>query len=351
MASENPRLTVTSLNSVVEQLQQQLAALQTKHTEDTEQFQRELQAQREATTAAAKRAEEAASALAQSQVSASNGSDASEVATPAYEPRLKTKEPPLFNPSVKETSVRSWVFTVNNYFKAVGAKVRDEQKINFAVTLLAGPALQWWRQLLQSQQQGGSTLSTSGSASVGIGSAISGQTAPACAIPTTWEEFCNALTTRFEVLNPTETARNRLRHLRQLASVQDYTSRFLAISSEIDNLQEPERCEKYFTGLKPELQREIAKMGISNDFNLMTATAERLDALDYQFRNSQPRRRTEINGIENDNRGMQNGRGGERPKFKCYNCGIRGHLARDCRKSKRRQSDGTERQSGNDNRQ
>jgi hypothetical protein len=54
----------------------------------------------------------------------------------------------VYDPSSKETNVRLWLFGLNNYFRTVGYE--DDggaEKISFAVNLLKGAALEWWRQL------------------------------------------------------------------------------------------------------------------------------------------------------------------------------------------------------------
>ena len=127
-------------------------------------FEAELKAQKKATEAAIKAAAYAAAALTTTQTWSSNSEPSTGAPATPMEPRLKTKEPAPFNPANKDVPVRSWIFSMDSYFKVMGSRIRDEQKIDFAVTLLAGLALQWWRQMLQRQQEPGFTLRTSGHA-------------------------------------------------------------------------------------------------------------------------------------------------------------------------------------------
>ena len=68
----------------------------------------------------------------------------------------KPPKPAPFDPSSKDANVRTWLFSLGNYFDALGTPAEeDQQRIAFAVTLLAGPALEWWRQMtLLAQRQG-----------------------------------------------------------------------------------------------------------------------------------------------------------------------------------------------------
>ena len=52
--------------------------------------------------------------------------------------------------------MRTWLFSLGNYFDALGTPAEeDQQRIAFEVTLLTGPALEWWRQMtLLAQRQG-----------------------------------------------------------------------------------------------------------------------------------------------------------------------------------------------------
>ncbi|CAI7895477.1 unnamed protein product [Closterium sp. NIES-54] len=58
---------------------------------------------------------------------------------------LKPQRPPCFDPSQRGgPTIQSWVFTINVFFDANYVK-SDTAKIRYAVSLLRGPAMDWWR--------------------------------------------------------------------------------------------------------------------------------------------------------------------------------------------------------------
>ncbi|CAI5471080.1 unnamed protein product [Closterium sp. Yama58-4] len=193
---------------------------------------------------------------------------------------LKPQKPESFDPSQRDANVRTWLFMLNNYFAASGVQEADaQQRIEYAVTLLRGPALEWWRQLTQTavrraqldgHQQGvGHAAATSSLGSLALG---------VTTVPTTWEGFEAALKSRFDLVNASEAARKRLRHFRQIGNVQEYTRWFLSICNEIDDITEAEMRDRYLEGLKPDIAEIIAIHGLST-FESVVAAAERVDAV------------------------------------------------------------------------
>ncbi|CAI5467291.1 unnamed protein product [Closterium sp. Yama58-4] len=201
-------------------------------------------------------------------------------ALPERRSALKPQKPESFDPSQRDANVRTWLFMLNNYFAASGVQEADaQQRIEYAVTLLRGPALEWWRQLTQTavrraqtdgHQQGvGHAAATSSLGSLALG---------VTTVPTTWEGFEAALKSRFDLVNASEAARKRLRHFRQIGNVQEYTRRFLSICNEIDDITEAEMRDRYLEGLKPDIAEVIAIHGLST-FESVVAAAERVDAV------------------------------------------------------------------------
>ncbi|CAI7886296.1 unnamed protein product [Closterium sp. NIES-54] len=63
---------------------------------------------------------------------------------------LKPQRPPCFDPSQRGgPTVQSWVFTMNVFFDA-NCVESDAAKIRYAVSLLRGPAMDWWRVIVTS---------------------------------------------------------------------------------------------------------------------------------------------------------------------------------------------------------
>jgi len=165
----------------------------------------------------------------------------------------KPTAPGKFDPSEKDSNVRTWLFAMDNYFDALGMTPDDEEEcIKTAVTLLAGPALEWWRHVCENDR-GGSAVEPADNAPrrrlfpmTPAGRVAFEKTEAYARRPTTWAEFKEALRARFDLVNASTVARNKLKRLRQVAGVQDYTRRFLALCSEVDNISEDEKLDRYF---------------------------------------------------------------------------------------------------------
>ncbi|CAI7817328.1 unnamed protein product [Closterium sp. NIES-53] len=187
---------------------------------------------------------------------------------------LKPQRPPCFDPSQHGgPTVQSWVFTMNVFFDANYVE-SDATKIRYAVSLLRGPAMDWWRVIVTSprayeppSQEDGPT-----------GPAITWSSFCETAQYSTWDAWCAGLRARFEPITASISARQKLRTWRQLGSVQDYTSGFLALCEQVGYMHEAEWVDRYVGGLKPDISHEIMLRGLSN-FNEILALAEKIDIL------------------------------------------------------------------------
>ncbi|CAI7780401.1 unnamed protein product [Closterium sp. NIES-54] len=201
-------------------------------------------------------------------------------ALPERRSALKLQKPEPFDPSQRDANVRTWIFMLNNYFAASGVQDADaQQRIEYSVTVLRSPALEWWRQLTQSAVRranldGHQPGKEHAAATSSLGVLALGVTT----VPTTWEGFEAALKSRFDLVNASEAAGKRLRNFRQIGKLQEYTRRFLSICNEIDDITEAEMRDCYLEGLKPDIVEIIAIHGLSI-FESVVAAAERIDAV------------------------------------------------------------------------
>ncbi|CAI7749068.1 unnamed protein product [Closterium sp. NIES-53] len=187
---------------------------------------------------------------------------------------LKPQRPPCFDPSQRGgPTVQLWVFTMNVFFDANYVE-SDAAKIRYAVSLLRGPAMDWWRVIVTSlrayeppSQEEGPT-----------GPAVTWSSFCETAQYSTWDAWCAGLRACFEPIAASISARQKLRTWRQLESVQDYTSSFLALCEQVGYMHEAERVDRYVGGLKPDILHEIMLRGLSN-FNEILALAEKIDML------------------------------------------------------------------------
>ncbi|CAI7782340.1 unnamed protein product [Closterium sp. NIES-53] len=92
----------------------------------------------------------------------------------------------------------------------------------------------------------------------------------------TWDAWCAGLRARFEPIMNSIAARQRLRTWRQLGSVQDYTSGFLALCEQVGYMHEGERIDHYIGSLKHEIPQEIHLRNVT-EFHYILAMAEKLD--------------------------------------------------------------------------
>ncbi|CAI7778837.1 unnamed protein product [Closterium sp. NIES-53] len=187
---------------------------------------------------------------------------------------LKPQRPPCFDPSQRGgLTVQSWVFTINVFFDANYVE-SDAAKIRYAVSLLRGPAMDWWRVIVTSpcayeppsQERGPSGL------------AVTWSSFCETAQYNTWDARCAGLRARFEPIAASISSRQRQHTWRQLGSVQDYTSGFLALCEQVGYMHEVERVDRYVGGLKSDISHEIMLCGLSN-FNEILPLAEKIDIL------------------------------------------------------------------------
>ncbi|CAI7922480.1 unnamed protein product, partial [Closterium sp. NIES-53] len=118
----------------------------------------------------------------------------------------------------------------------------------------------------------------------------------------TWDTWCTGLHARFEPFVASITALQKLRTWRQIRSVQDYTSGFLALCEQVGYMHESERIDCYIGGLKHDIAQEIQLRGVT-DFREILAMAEKLNF----FRRPRPGSFGSNNNWGHQSRGMNEG--------------------------------------------
>lgn len=217
-----------------------------------------------------------------------------------------------------------WAFEMELYFAA--ATIDDPRRVPFAAAMLTDHAAVWWRSV--------------------------------CLDPedpiTTWAEFKRRLLFNFQHVDAEKTARRRLRFLKQRTSVASYFTDFTRAILEIPRITDDEKMDRFLTGLKPSLQREII-LREPTDFATMVKLAHKLDEVTYSLnRDSYLGNRFSDRAGTNEHRPMELGaihddrpntsRDGRmnRPKLtqadkerlrregKCFYCKEAGHIAERC---------------------
>ncbi|CAI7853040.1 unnamed protein product [Closterium sp. NIES-53] len=161
---------------------------------------------------------------------------------------LKLKRSPCFDPSQQGgRTVQAWLFTMNVFFDTNYIS-EDKAKIRYAVSLVRGPAKDWWRVIVMKPMDYANLPTREGQ---------TGPWAPSYFVEVpqyrTWDMWCATLRARFEPIAASIAVHQRLRTWRQLGSVQDYTSGFLALCEQMGHMHEGERIDCYIDGLKHEI--------------------------------------------------------------------------------------------------
>jgi hypothetical protein len=244
---------------------------------------------------------------------------------------MKPQKPSEFNPGEKGANVRVFLAQVDHYFTACGLAAEHHQaRIDFTVTLLKGPAFEWWMQTCDLSRRG-------------VVLAPSASTLASTVIPSTWPDFCTALRTRFTLVNESESARKKLWTFRQISSVQAYVRGFLALCAVIEDLSVGEMKAAFLRGLNSNIRLALAQQGVE-EWNELVRRAELMDAALGEERNYQRRADHPRNARQFQPRPVQeavpmeigavNAQTNSRPQRDtrvCYNCGREGHVAKYCR--------------------
>jgi hypothetical protein len=125
--------------------------------------------------------------------------------------KLKPNKPDTYQGQDKDRlRIHDWTYQLDTFYESSHIS-SDLERINFAVTLLRGPALRWWRNVDPAQR------------------------------PPTWADFKACIQAYFLPLGSDNSARNQLERLHQRGSVSAYTDQFRAVADLIPSMGEDEK--------------------------------------------------------------------------------------------------------------
>jgi hypothetical protein len=153
--------------------------------------------------------------------------------------------PDTFDGSKNGPAVADWLFTVAMYLTL--AAVAPTMHVMFAVALLRGGALRWWREKLGNH-----------------------------AAPATFDAFRAAITSYYQPPHQQLIVRNRLLSLSQQGSAARYTDLFRELALKVPDLTDMERLTMYLRGLRP----GIRDLVITSDCRSFDSAVERALYLD-----------------------------------------------------------------------
>lgn len=231
------------------------------------------------------------------------------------QPRSKLRKPESYK---GKGSIQSWIMHMDNYTN--GAP--PDQAMAIAVSFLDGNAHEWW--IVHSSTNEGRDIST-------------------------WDHLKQALLKRFQPLNKTKIARDRLAKWKQLKDVPSFNEEFLRIILDIPNISEEEKIDRYTRALKPYVWKEMCTNEYAELSEAM-ADAERIEAAHRRInkkslrtsmtsRSSYGSSDSGVTPMELGNIKLKKLTPAERElcrkEGRCFRCREKGHSFRDCPKAKR----------------
>lgn len=160
--------------------------------------------------------------------------------------QVRLQTPDTF--SGKKGDIHDWLFQLELFFSQTSREFPTEMdSIRFAVSLLRGPALTWWRSTHTQLNY------------------------------STWKNFKANMIANYQPVDPVKKARGRLYALKQVGPVFKYNQLFRSIILLIPGITEEEKRYQYERGLKPEIRRELVLKDFRTTEEAMIM-AERFDS-------------------------------------------------------------------------
>ena len=220
----------------------------------------------------------------------------------------KQRKPDPFRGSESD-SIVSWVTHMSNYI----VNTSEEDSLSVATSYLEGNAHEWW---------------------IAYQKTVEGQQVR------TWSSLREALIRRFETLNKSKIARDKLATWKQLKDVGSFNFHFQRIILDIPDISMDEQLDRYTRGLKSYIWREMCTRNYTSLLDAMR-DAERIEAAHKRIR---PRelstdRPDEVVPMDIGNVQLKKLTPEEREKCMreglCLRCRQKGHIARNCPKGQR----------------
>ena len=250
---------------------------------------------------------------------------------------LKLATPTVFTGDRKKLD--TFLLQLNLYFKFNRSSfATDADRVQYAAYYLQGEAEEWFRPYLQEYTDNEDDLSQAEESTRRMFASFT--------------RFKSEIRMMFGDIDRERTAERDLLKLRQTKSAADYTAHFTRLSA-ATNWEDAALTAIFYAGLKDGVKDEIARGERPDNLRAMTIMAIRIDNRLYERRKEkgQPtygderKIATYTSGRKrNKNRHQKNDKYGPKPMDidviepkkrtfdgDCYNCGKKGHLARDCR--------------------
>ena len=250
---------------------------------------------------------------------------------------LKLATPTVFTGDRKKLD--TFLLQLNLYFKFNQSSfATNADRVQYAAYYLQGEAEEWFRPYLQEYTDSEDDLSQAEESTRRMFASFT--------------RFKSEIRMMFGDIDRERTAERDLLKLRQTKSTADYTAHFTRLSA-ATNWEDAALTATFYAGLKDGVKDEITRGERPDNLRAMTIMAIRIDNRLYEQRKEkgQPtygderKLATYTSGQKrNKNRHQKNDKYGPKPMDidviepkkrtfdgDCYNCGKKGHLARDCR--------------------
>ena len=193
----------------------------------------------------------------------------------------------------------------------------DDKALAVAISYLDGPAHDWWIVFKNSEQ--GRSINT-------------------------WSLLQSVLISRFEILNKSKIARDKLAKWRQIKDVSAFNDDFQRIILDIPNISVEEQIDRYTRGLKPYIWKELCTREYTRLSDAMR-DAERVESAHRRLgkpskpgdKPRQPKPSSDPVPMEIGNVQLKKLTPAEREQCRkegrCFRCRQKGHLANQCPKA------------------